>query len=178
MVHNEKTLNAETIHEGYLLKYEVLDVELLDGSKSTREIITHSGAVAILAKHEGKFYFVKQYRKAVEQALIEVPAGKLDIPGEDPLKCASRELQEEIGLKPVYLQKLGIYYPTPGYCTEKIHLYYSDQFLLSKKDEDPGEFLEIIKMSPKEVKKSYLNGEFEDGKTAALLGYYFSIFKY
>ena len=93
----EKTLATERKYTGKIISVDLLDVELPDGRKTKREVIRHGNAVAILARRlDGKFVFVNQYRKAAEEALIEVIAGGLE-PGEDPIEGAKRETAEETG---------------------------------------------------------------------------------
>ena len=93
----EKTLNTERKYTGKIISVDLLDIELPDGRKTKREVIRHGNAVAILARRpDGKFVFVKQYRKAAEEALIEVIAGGLEA-GEDPIEGAKRETAEETG---------------------------------------------------------------------------------
>ena len=91
--------------------------------KSLREIVHHRGGVGILFMVDNKFIFEKQYRYALNEEIIEMPAGKLE-EGEIPLEAAKRELLEETGYRPLEMIHLGDSYPTPGYSTEVIHLYY------------------------------------------------------
>ena len=93
----EKTLSRKTVYEGRILSVDVLDVELEDGRTSVREIVCHGVAVAIIAKlPDGRFVFIRQFRKAMERVCFEVVAGNCDI-GEDEADSAARELQEETG---------------------------------------------------------------------------------
>ena len=93
----EKTLATERKYTGKIISVDLLDIELPDGRRAKREVIRHGNAVAILARRpDGKFVFVKQYRKAAEEALVEVIAGGLE-PGEDPIEGAKRETAEETG---------------------------------------------------------------------------------
>ena len=122
----EKTLAIERKYTGKIVNVDLLDIELPDGRKTKREIIRHGNAVAILARRpDGKFVFVKQYRKAAEDALIEVIAGGLE-PGEDPVEGAKRETAEETGYEVMSIKFLTTIICTPGYCEERIHLYYAE----------------------------------------------------
>ena len=90
----EKTLGCERKYTGKIISVDLLDIELPDGRKATREVIRHGNAVAILARRpDGKFVFVKQYRKAAEEALVEVIAGGFasDLPAKGPKPKSSRE---------------------------------------------------------------------------------------
>lgn len=95
----EKSLGFKTYFEGKVVKLEKHEVELENGSKSFREVVRHPGAVAVVALLEDRVLMVKQYRFPVEDDLLEIPAGKLEM-GEDPLECAKRELMEETGCSP------------------------------------------------------------------------------
>lgn len=170
----EKTLKTKEIFNGRIVKLRVDDVELPDGSLSKREIITHQGAVAVLAVKDQQMIFVKQYRIAVEKVLTEIPAGILES-GESPEAAAVRECQEEIGYKPLDLFKLGEFYPTPGYCSEKITLFCATEFIYDPKEADADEFLSVVKIPVRTARALFLNGFFMDGKTAAALGYFFSL---
>lgn len=122
---SERTLSSRLAFSGRLLKVEVLDVELEPGVRAVREVIRHPGAVAVVAEcPDGRFVLVRQFRKAVEQALLEIVAGGLE-PGETPEACVRREIQEETGHTVLSLHRLGSVYPTPGYNSEIIHLYHA-----------------------------------------------------
>lgn len=171
----EKTIKSQEIYDGKIVNLRVDDVELPDGRLAKREIVSHSGAVAVLPIYRGVIYFVKQYRVAAKQLLTEIPAGLLD-EGEAPYDAAVRECQEEIGLRPLNLVKLGEILPTPGYCTEKITLYKGTDFLWDPQEEDPDEFIKIVKIPIPTARALFLKGLFSDGKTTAALGYYFANF--
>lgn len=134
----EKTLSEEIIYQGKILKLKKIQVQLNNGLKSTREIVEHNGAVAIIVCENNKFLFVKQYRKAFEEILLEIPAGKLEI-GEIPLECARRELEEETGYIADTLELIQIIYPSPGFCTEKIYLFKASDLSLGKINFDEDE---------------------------------------
>ena len=170
----EKTLNSEVIYDGRIVKLRVDTVELPDGGISKREIVHHQGAVAVLAVKDGQMIFVKQYRIASQQLLTEIPAGLLES-GEDPEMAAIRECREEIGYRPINLFKLGDFIPTPGYCSEKITLFCATEFIWAPLEEDPDEFIRVVKIPVRTARTLFINGQFIDGKTVAALGYYFSI---
>ncbi|KAF5078989.1 ADP-ribose pyrophosphatase [anaerobic digester metagenome] len=170
----EKTIKSDVIYEGRIVKLRIDEVELPDGSLSKREIVDHQGAVAVLAVKDGQMLFVKQYRIASQQLLTELPAGLLEN-GEDPEAAAIRECREEIGYRPLNLFKLGEFIPTPGYCTEKITLFCSTEFVWDPLEQDPDEFIRVVKIPVRTVRTLFINGQFIDGKTVAALGYYFTI---
>ncbi len=125
----EKTLNSKLIYKGKILNLRVDTIILSNGRKAKREIIEHSGSVAILPLiGKNKFLLVKQYRKAIEKTLLEIPAGKMEI-GENIKRCAQRELTEETGYKAGNFEKLASVYLAPGYSSEIIHVILAAIFL-------------------------------------------------
>ena len=162
----EKTLATERKYTGKIISVDLLDIELPDGRKAKREVIRHGNAVAILAKRpDGKFVFVKQYRKAAEEALIEVIAGGLE-KDEDPIEGARRETAEETGYDVTNIKFLTTIICTPGYCEERIHIYYAE---LSEaqhaQDQDPDENVYPVVLSEGEVEDGIRNGTIFDAKT-------------
>jgi ADP-ribose pyrophosphatase len=116
----EKTIHTEKIFSGKIVTLEVQEVELPNGKTSKREIIKHPGAVAVLAvTNENKLVMVEQYRKPLERAIVEIPAGKLE-KGEEPAVCARRELEEETGYECESLELLVSFYTSPGFADEFI----------------------------------------------------------
>ena len=165
-IEKEKLIHRRPAFEGRMLHVYDDDVEI-GGRKAHREVVLHPGASAILpVTDEGEVLFVRQYRYAVEQPLLEIPAGKLD-PGEDPDTCAARELTEETGYTTEHLQKLGYVYTTPGFCNETIHLYLADHLVAGKQHLDPDEYLDVIRIPLEEVWQRIAQGEICDAKTLA-----------
>ena len=163
----EKIIKTDTMFEGRVFKVEVSEVELPDGQKSTREIIRHNGGAAIVAIDENKnIFLVKQYRIATGQEMLEIPAGKLEI-GEDPLECAKRELEEETGMKAGEIKHLFSMYATPGYCAEKLHIYFTKGLKSGQIHRDEEEFLHVIKVPFDIAYKMVMNGQIFDAKTIA-----------
>ena len=169
----EKTLATERKYTGKIISVDLLDIELPDGRKTKREVVRHGCAVAILAKRpDGRFVFVKQYRKAAEEALVEVIAGGLE-KGEDPLEGARRETAEETGYEVTSLKFLTTIICTPGYCEERIHLYYAELAETPhEQDQDPDENVYPVVMTEAEVEEGIRNGTIFDSKTlSAWLAY-------
>lgn len=163
----ERVLGSRTVFEGQILTLRVDDVEAADGHRSTREVIEHGGAVGVVCVHDGDVWFVRQYRHATGEVLLEIPAGKLG-PGEDPEACAARELVEEIGLHPRRLEHLATYYTTPGFTNERFFLYYADDVVARSGATEAGEVLEIERRPVASVDQLLRSGEVRDAKT--LLG--------
>ena len=118
----EKTVQRTEIFKGHIFDVVVDDVQLPDGKISQRELVFHRGAVCVLAvTPEGKMILVKQYRKAIERAIYEIPAGKLELGEEDTLEDAAlRELEEETGYSSDKLTLLADFYSAIGFCNERI----------------------------------------------------------
>ena len=162
----EKTLVSARKYTGKIISVDVLDIELPDGRKSKREVIRHGNAVAVLAKRpDGKFVFVKQYRKAAEEALIEVIAGGLE-KGEDPVEGARRETAEETGYEVKSIRFLTTIICTPGYCEERIHIYYAElSEAQHEQDQDPDENVYPVVLTESEVEDGIRKGTIFDSKT-------------
>jgi len=161
----EKTLKTDKIFSGKILNLRIDEVELPNGKISTREIVEHSGAVAILPVFEnGDILMVKQYRKPVEEVLLEIPAGKLEI-NENPLECAKRELEEETGYKARNWEYMGYIYTTPGFSNEKIHLYVAENLEKTVQSTDEDEFIEVIRLPESEILEMISQGKIVDSKT-------------
>ncbi|EIT87278.1 NUDIX hydrolase [Fictibacillus macauensis ZFHKF-1] len=167
----ENTLSVSTIYNGKIIDVEVQDVSLPNGSTSKREIVKHPGAVAIIAvTKENKLLLVRQYRKALEKVIVEIPAGKLE-KGEDPKESAVRELQEETGYESGSLRSIGSFYTSPGFADELIHLYVAEDLTFSKQQLDEDEFLDVLEVSLEEAEQMVLNEEIHDAKTVYAVQY-------
>lgn len=162
----EKTLATERKYTGRIISVDLLDVELPDGRKAKREVIRHGGGVAILARRpDGRFVFVRQYRKAAEEALVEVVAGRLE-PGEDPLEAAKRETSEETGYEVTDIRFLSTIICTPGYCEERIHLYFAELSAAAHaQHQDPDENVHPVVLSDVEIEDGIRSGAIFDSKT-------------
>ncbi len=165
----ERTSASRQVFAGKLLKVRVDEVALEGGRRTTREIVEHPGAVAIVALRgegeEQQVALVRQFRQAVEQFLVEIPAGTLE-PGEEPLACAQRELLEETGLQARRWVHLQTFYTAPGFCTEKMWLYLAQdvQSVLESHTED-DERIEVCFYTRAQVKEMLRTGQVHDAKT-------------
>ena len=167
----EKKLSSEVVYEGRIFTVTKDDVMCPNGQKATREIVHHRGGVAILFKVDDKFIFEKQYRYALQEEIIEMPAGKLE-KGEVPLEAAKRELLEETGYRPLEMIHLGDSYPTPGYSKEVIHLYYCPKAVKEVRHLDSDENIELIYLTLEEIEKMIADGTIKDSKTVAAIFLY------
>jgi len=140
-------------------------VLLPGGEESTREIVLHAGAVAIVAiDDDDNLYMVRQYRKPLERTLVEIPAGTME-EGEEPLQCAQRELEEEVGMKAEHWEKLLSYYSAPGFCNECLHLFLATGLTPGVAHLDADEFVERVVMPLDQAAKAVESGEIADGKS-------------
>jgi len=165
----EKVLDSKVLYEGRVVTLALQTVELPNGRTSSREIIRHRGAVAILPLHEdGRITLIRQYRLAAGDTLWEIPAGTLE-PGEDPRDCAIRELQEEAGLRPGNLVRLGGVFPAPGYSSEYIHLFIATDLTPSVLQGDDDESIETVVVPLDEALAMVERGEIENAMAVIAL---------
>jgi 8-oxo-dGTP pyrophosphatase MutT (NUDIX family) len=117
-------VSSRTVYEGRIASVRIDEFRYDDGETAEREIVTHDAVVAMLAHDERHVYLVRQPREAVgEPDLLEIPAGKLDVPGESALECARRELAEEIGKAATEWRELKRFYTSPGFAEEEVTLF-------------------------------------------------------
>lgn len=169
----EETIATQKIFDGKIIQVQVDDVRLPNGQISKREIVKHSGAVAIIPiTEDGRIIFVEQYRKPLEKPLVEIPAGKLE-PGEEPHMTALRELEEETGYTTEDLTYVTSFYTSPGFADEIMYIYLAKQLKLLEHpvagDED--EFIKTIALSLNEAKQYIQKERIHDAKTAYALLY-------
>lgn len=161
----EKQLSSQKIYYGRILSLRVDRVLLENGQETVREVIDHQGAAGVVAfDQEGKLLMVRQYRYPIGQELLELPAGKID-PGETPLQCAARELQEETGYRAVKLTELGRVYPAAAYDVEMVHLFYAEGLTPARQKLDEDEFLSVEHVDFDEAVRMVLDDEILDSKT-------------
>jgi ADP-ribose pyrophosphatase len=139
------------------------------GFEINRCIVRHVGSAVMMAVDEqDRFLLVRQYRLPSKQKLWEIPAGKLD-PGETPLDAAKRELKEETGYSAANWTPLVSFYPSPGYCEEKMHLFLATDLTAGEPSPMDDERIEIGWFPAAELERMIRAGEMPDGKT--LVGY-------
>ena len=162
----EKRLSGEEIYSGSVLRLYRDEVQLPNGRTSHREYCLHIGAVAVLPLlSDGRVIVERQFRYAHGRVFLEIPAGKLDTPEEDPLGAARRELKEETGAEASSVTYLGEIHTTPALMNEKIHLYLAEGISFGERSLDYDEFLDVELISLKELYSMVLNGEIRDAKT-------------
>ncbi|TRZ37670.1 NUDIX hydrolase [Niallia circulans] len=170
----EKTISTKEIFKGRIISLQVDEVLLPNGNTSTREIIKHPGAVAVIAiTEDNKLVVVEQYRKAFEKAIIEIPAGKLE-KNEDPAVCAGRELEEETGYGCQDLEHITSFYTSPGFADELVHVYLA-KGLYKKEDAaglDEDEFVNLMEISLEEALQLMKEQKILDAKTMYAVQYW------
>ncbi len=165
MIYNEKTVSSEEIFDGRIIRLRVDMVKMPGGNLAEREIIEHPGGVGIVAITDNdEIIMVKQFRKPIEKAIYEVPAGKLD-KGEDHRLCGIRELGEETGYTAESFIYLGYMYPSPGFADEVTHLYLATGLTPGEAHLDPDEYLDIEYIKTSKVVDMIMNNEINDAKT-------------
>ncbi|HEX2866446.1 MAG TPA: NUDIX hydrolase [Ignavibacteriales bacterium] len=163
---NFKVVKSETLFRGKVFDLQVDEIEYNSGNQGVREIAIHpGGAVVVPVKDDGKVIFVRQFRYPLQKVLLELPAGKLE-KGEDPMKCAVRELEEETGYKAGHITKLGSIYTTPGFCTEELHIYLATELTPGNHNREEGEHgMEVLEFTQSEIEEKIRSGELVDAKS-------------
>ena len=168
----EEILKSEYLYRGKILNVRLDQVRLTDDRKQrvvAREIVEHHGAVAIVALDaQERVLLVRQFRSAAQRELLEIPAGTLE-PGEDPDKCAVRELREETGYSAATWELIGKLYPSPGYATEQMWLYLARGLAASAAAPEDDESLELEIVPFKEAVDKIERGEIIDAKSIVAL---------
>lgn len=168
----EKTLFTRIVFDGRAVKLRIDTVKTADSRESTREIVEHSDCIAVIAVDENdNILLVRQYRKAIEKELLEIPAGGID-PDEDAETAVRREMQEETGYLPGKVERLGGFYSTPGYCTEYLHLYLATELAPSQLFAEDTAGISLIRVPIKEILDLLASGTIEDAKSIAGLHMY------
>jgi ADP-ribose pyrophosphatase len=140
-------------------------VTLPNGATVELEVIRHQGASAVVPLQEdGTVLLIRQYRHAAGGFIYEIPAGKLD-PGENPLACAERELEEETGRRAGHLEHLLTFFTTPGFTDEIIHIYLATELIPGVQNLEHDEVLEVVEMPLEHALQRIADGTIRDGKT-------------
>ena len=140
-------------------------LRLPDGHEAQVDVVEHAGSVGIVAcPNPGEVLLVRQYRHAVGQTLWEIPAGSIDA-GEDPIAAALRELAEETGYRAKRAREIARLYPTPGYCSELLHLVLVEQLTPGAQSLDEDERIEVCAMPTVRLHDMAASGEITDAKT-------------
>ncbi len=161
----EKQISSKLVYDGGVVKVYYDRVLTEYGNEAGRDVVRHNGGAGVIAMDEkGDVLLVRQFRYAVGEELIEIPAGKLE-PGEDPIMTAARELTEEAGVIAEKLELLGSIIPTCGYCDEIIYVYEAEGLSASIQNLDEDEHLTVFSMPLEKAVQAVMSGEIKDAKT-------------
>lgn len=162
----EKKLSRTEIYDGKVLHVVCDDVLLPNGEAAIREFCIHVGAVCIIPiTDDGKVLMERQFRYPHGRVFYEIPAGKLDYPGEDPLCAAKRELREETGAVAGKITFLGELDTSPALINEKIYMYMAEELSFVERELDDDEFLEVESAPLEELVDMVMQGKISDAKT-------------
>lgn len=170
----EKELSTQQVYHGSAVNLRLDTVEKPGGKKATREVVEHSDCVAVIVlDDQDNVLLERQFRYPVGKSLLEIPAGGID-PGEEPLDCVRRELQEEIGYLPKKIAKLGGFYSIPGYGTEYLYCYLATDLVPSRLMAEDTQSIELVRVPQNQIPQLIASGEICDAKSiAALLTFLF-----
>jgi ADP-ribose pyrophosphatase len=161
----EQTLSTRRVYEGRVVSLRLDTIRMANGHVTTREIIEHGAAVAVVAVDDSRnVLLVRQYRHPIEGDLLEIPAGGVD-PGEEPASAARRELQEETGFFCDRLEHLASFYSTPGFSTELMHLYLATGLRPSRLPADDDEAITVERVPLSRADEMISRGDIGDAKT-------------
>lgn len=166
----EETKEQTITYQGKIFYVTKDQAQLEDGTIVQRDVVHHSGGVCVVPlTEEGNVILVKQFRYPMQQATLEIPAGKLE-PGEVPGDCGRRELLEETGRTCGFYVSLGTLFPTPAYDTEVIHMYLAEKLSAPVQQQlDAEEFLDVVEMPLEKAIQMVMDGEIRDAKTQIAL---------
>ena len=159
-------MSTRIIYEGKIVRLTLEESELPNGKRYAQEIVRHpGGACSVPIFEDGSVLLLWQHRVAAGGFIWEIPAGKLDIPGEDPKACAARELTEEAGYEAASLEPVASFYTSPGFCDEVLHVYKATGLAPSATNREEHEVMSVHRFSPDEVSGMIARGEIRDAKT-------------
>lgn len=168
-----KRVGRELVYQGTILEVYKDHMEFSNGNTAKWDFIRHDGAAAVVpVMEDGRILMVSQYRNALERMTLEIPAGKLDQPGEPGIECARKELEEETGYRSEELEWLLSLRTTVAFCNEKIEIFVARNLIPSCQHLDEDEFVDVKAYTLEELKEMIFSGKIEDSKTiAAILAY-------
>jgi len=170
----EETLSSRVVFDGQVVRLRVDDVMLSDGRKTSREIVERGDCVAVVPiDDDGNVLLVKQFRRAADKNLLEIPAGGID-PGEEPEVAVQREMREETGYLPRKVEWLGGFYASPGYCTEYLYLYLAYDLVPDRLHAEDTDSIELVRVPLSDIAGLIARGDICDAKSITGLLLYLS----
>ncbi len=164
----DRTLSSRNAHAGRTISLRIDEVTLASGRRTTREVVEHPGAVAILAWDGERLAMVRQWRHATGEELLEIPAGTRE-PDETPETTARRELAEEVSLAAATWEAGPVFFTAPGFCTELMHTFLATDLASAVADADDDEELEPVWLPLAEALECIDDGRLRDGKSIAAI---------
>ena len=165
----EPTIESKDIYQGRIIKLRVDTVQLPSGRTTTREIVEHEDAVCVVPIDENNnVLMVRQYRKAAQLNLLEVPAGGVEA-GETPDETVLRELQEEVSVTSGSLRRLSGFWVSPGWATEFMHAYLATDLPPASLPADDDEYISVERVPLDSIPGLIESGEIQDSKSIASL---------
>ena len=141
-----QALGGQTVYSGRLVEVRIERFRHADGEEVSREVVRHKGAVGVVVHDERELWLVRQPREVVDEpTLLELPAGRLDVEGEEPLAAAKRELAEEIGRAARRWEPILSYYSSAGFTDERVHLYHATKLYETSAESEENERIEIVR---------------------------------
>jgi ADP-ribose diphosphatase len=173
-MHDAARIASRRVYNGRVLNLDIDTVKFPDGSEGELEVIRHPGASAVVpllddpSVADPRIVLLRQYRYAANGFIYEIPAGRLE-PGESPLECARRELEEETGYRAASIEPLVSIWTTPGFTDERIHLFVAWGLEPGPERRERDEFLTSVAFPRTRVMQLLEQGEIPDAKTAVAL---------
>ncbi len=156
--------NSELLYEGKIVRLRAGEVTLDNGKRAFREVVEHPGGVCVVPFTGHSVIFVRQFRIALNDYILEAPAGKLE-PGDSPEHRGACELEEETGYVAGDLRYVGKIFASVGFCTEAIHICLALNLRKTKARPEEDERIELVELSIEDVRQGLREHRFEDGKT-------------
>ena len=168
-----KRISRDLVAKGAIIDYYQDTMQIPNGNIAKWDLIDHKGAAAVVAvREDGKLLMVRQYRNALERETLEIPAGKLDAPGEPKIECAYRELEEETGYRCEKLEYLMSLNTTVAFCDEAIDVFVARNLIPSKQQLDEDESINVERWKLENLQELIYTGKMTDAKTvAAIMAY-------
>lgn len=165
MIEKENTVSSDLIYTGKTVSLRVDTVEVPNKGYQKREIVEHNGVVAVIAiTEDNKIILIKQYRKSIEDVVLEIPAGKLEL-NENPRECAMREFRQKTGYSAENFKLIHKFYPSVGFSNQMMFIYLASK-IQKCEDKSEDQQLAVEELDFDEVYKMVLNNEILDGKTS------------
>ena len=165
MIEKENTVSSDLIYTGKTVSLRVDTVEVPNKGYQKREIVEHNGVVAIIAiTEDNKIILVEQYRKSIEDVVLEIPAGKLEL-NENPRECAIREFRQKTGYNAESFKLIHKFYPSVGFSNQMLFIYLAEK-LEKCEDKTEDQQIEVKEIAFDEVYDMVLNNKIVDGKTS------------